>query len=244
MRGRSSSPSPAGRLAAVELGEPLLELGDPLRERLDRLGDRVGQVDPVGVGALRPPAFDPDRVAGVADHGRAGRHVLDDDGVGADLGAVADRDRAEQLGAGADRDVVAQGRVALAALEAGAAERHPLVEGHPPADLGRLADHHAGAVVDEELGADLRRRVDLDPGDRAAQVGDHPRRQRHPGLAQRVGDAVGEQRLHTGPAGEDLEGRDALRGRVAVARGGDVGADLLDDASSSSIHGAKKGRDM
>ena len=40
--------------AAVELGEPALELGDPLRERLDRLGDRVGQVDPVGVGSLDP----------------------------------------------------------------------------------------------------------------------------------------------------------------------------------------------
>ena len=102
-------------------------------------------------GPCDPLALDPDRVAGVADHGRARRHVLDDDRVGADLGAVADRDRAEQLGAGADGDVVAEGRVALAALEAGAAQRHPLVEGHPLADLGGLADHHAGAVVDEEL---------------------------------------------------------------------------------------------
>ena len=167
MRGRSSVAVLGRAVAAVELGEALLELGDPLRERLDRLGDRVGQVDPVGVGALDPPALDLDRVAGVADHGRARRHVLDDDRVGADLGAVADRDRAEQLGAGADGDVVAEGRVALAALEAGAAQRHPLVERHPLADLGRLADHHAGAVVDEELAADLRRRVDLDPGDRA-----------------------------------------------------------------------------
>ena len=45
--------------------------------------------------------------------------------------------------------------MALAALEAGAAQRHPLVEGHAVADLRGLADHHAGAVVDEELAADL-----------------------------------------------------------------------------------------
>ncbi len=68
-----------------------------------------------------------------------------------------------------------EGRVALAALEPGAAQGHPLVERHPVADLGRLADHHAGAVVDEELLADLRRRVDLDPGHGAGQVGDRPR---------------------------------------------------------------------
>ena len=128
-----------------------LDFGDPLRQGLDRLGDRVREVDPVGVGALRAPAFDLDRVAGVADHGRGRRHVLDHHRVGAHLGAVAHRDRAEQLGAGADRDVVAQGRVSLAALKAGAAQRDPLVERHPPADFGGLADHHAGAVVDEEL---------------------------------------------------------------------------------------------
>ena len=74
----------------------------------------------------------------------SGGHVLDDDGVGADLGAVADRDRPEQLGAGADGDVVAEGRMALAALEAGAAQGDPLVEGDAVADLGGLADHDAG----------------------------------------------------------------------------------------------------
>ena len=148
------------------------------------------------------------------------------------------------------------GRVALAALEAGAAQRHPLVERHPVADLRGLADHHAGAVVDEELAADPRRRVDLDPGHRAGQVGDRPRRQRHPGLAQRVRDAVGEQRLHAGPAGEDLEGRDPLRGRVAIARRGDVArtsrdaqhgsqahttAELRERGGGNALHGAEEG---
>ena len=93
--------------------------------------------------------------------------------------------------------------------------------------------------------ADRRRRVDLDPGHRPGQVGDHPRHERHAGLAQGMGEAVGEQRLHAGPAEQDLEGGDALSGRVAIARGSDVGAHLPDHQPlSSRIHGAKKGRDM
>ncbi len=92
-----------------------------------------------------------------------GRHVGDHDAVGADLRAVADRDRPEQLGAGADRDVVLHRRVALARGKARAAERDPLIERHVVADVGRLADHDAGAVIDEQALADARRRMDLDP---------------------------------------------------------------------------------
>ena len=167
-RGAAAAPS-AGCLRSLpgQLGDRALELGDPLREPAQRVGDRVGQVQPVGVRALGPAALDAHRVARVADHGRVRRHVVDHDGVRADLRAVADRDRAEQLGARADRDVVLDGRVALAGGEAGAAERHALEERHAVADLGRLADHDAGAVVDEELAADPGGGVDLDPGRRS-----------------------------------------------------------------------------
>ena len=78
----------------------------------------------------------------------------------------ADLDRAEQLRAGADHHLVADRRVALAAREARAAERDALVHRHVVADLGGLADHDAGAVVDEEAAPDLRGRVDLDAGAR------------------------------------------------------------------------------
>ena len=60
------------------------------RQRPDRVGDRVGQVGPVGVRALGLAALDPHRMAGVADDGGVRRHVVDDDGVRADLRAVAD----------------------------------------------------------------------------------------------------------------------------------------------------------
>ena len=93
-----------------------------------------------------------------------GGHVGDHDGVGADLRAVPDRDRAEQLRAGADRDVVLHRRVALAGGEARAAERDALVERDVVADRRRLPDHDARAVVDEQALADLGGRVDLDAG--------------------------------------------------------------------------------
>ena len=62
--------------------------------------------------------------------------------------------------------------MALASLLAGAAQRHALVEHHVVADLGRLADDDAHAVVDEEALADLRAGVNLDAGDQTAEVGD------------------------------------------------------------------------
>ena len=39
---------------------------------------------------------------------------------------------------------------------AGAAERHALIEQTVVADLGRLADHDPGAVVNDQTAADLR----------------------------------------------------------------------------------------
>ena len=48
----------------------------------------------------------------------------------------------EHLGPGPDRHPVAHRRVPLAALQAGAAERDTVVDGHVGADLGGLADDH------------------------------------------------------------------------------------------------------
>jgi hypothetical protein len=168
---------------------------------------------------------------GIADHRRVRRNLVDDDGVGPDLGAVADRDRAEQLRAGADRHVVLHGRVALAGLEAGATERHALIERDVVADLRRLPDHDAHAVVDEQPLADPRRRVDLNPGQRARHVGQRARRERHPRARQRVRDAVGQQRVQARPAGDDLGRRDVPRRRVALTHGRDVPPQLAGHSS-------------
>ena len=106
------------------------------------------------------------------------------------LHRVADLDRAEQLRARADHHLVADGRVALAAGEARAAQRHALVHRHVVAHLGGLADHDSRAVVDEQAAPDVGGRVDLHPGHHLHHVGEHARRQRHAGLVQGVRDPV------------------------------------------------------
>ena len=52
--------------------------------------------------------------------------------------------------------------MALALLFSGSAEGHALVQNHVVADDGCLTDHHAVAVIDEKVLADLSPRMDLD----------------------------------------------------------------------------------
>ena len=138
------------------------------------------------------------------------------------------------LAPGADHHVVAHGRVALAALEAGAAEGHLLVERHVVADLGGLADHHAGAVVDERAAADVGRGVDLHSGQGARGRGQQARRERDARIVHHVGDAVGEQRLHAAVGEEDLDPAHVAGRGIAVLRGGEVLAQLARDTGEGA----------
>ena len=67
------------------------------------------------------------------------------------------------FGAGAHDDVVRQRGMSLLSFGAGAAQCHALVEMTIVADLRRLADDDAHAVIDEQPFADLGAGVDLDP---------------------------------------------------------------------------------
>src|SRR5690606_4159119 len=134
----------------------------------DPRSDVHGRVDVAGGvdGLLALPIGATPHHRGYAGRYRLRGNIAGDDGVGADRAVVADRDRAQHLGAGADRDPVADRRVALDLLEGAATQRHPVVDHHIVADLCGLADHAAHAVVDEEAPADGGARVDLDTGDR------------------------------------------------------------------------------
>ncbi len=83
---RAAGGRPGRGALALQRGQSGLQLADAGGHALHRLGDGVGQVRPVGVGALGPDARRCAPGAPVADDGRVGRHVVDDDGVGADLG--------------------------------------------------------------------------------------------------------------------------------------------------------------
>ena len=61
--GRSAAAGPGRRSGCRDFVQRPLERGDPAGQTLDRVGDRVGQVDPVGVRALRAGALDAHRMA-------------------------------------------------------------------------------------------------------------------------------------------------------------------------------------
>jgi hypothetical protein len=80
-----------------------------------------------------------------------------------------------------------------------------VIDQHVVADLGRLADHHAHAVVDEQPPADLRTGMDLDPGDEAVGMRHRARQHLEAGAIEGMRDAVHHHRLQAGIAGHGLE---------------------------------------
>ena len=113
--------SPSARAARValivrdflaQLGDLVLELADAHAHRIHVLAARRAVGNEAGAVVDR---IDRHRLGRDADDGRAGRHILGDDRIGADLGALADLDRPEHLRARPDDHAVADRRVALAA---------------------------------------------------------------------------------------------------------------------------------
>lgn len=104
-----------------------------------------------------------------------GRYGFGDEGVAGYDGAFPDdRIAAQDAGSRVDGDVVFDGRMAFGALELltraqrEGAEGHALVNLDVVPDDRRLADDHAGGVVDEEVFPDLGAGVDVHAGDAMA----------------------------------------------------------------------------
>src|SRR3972149_9773949 len=207
----------------------MLQLLRMLDQFLDRLGVGVVLVLHRGVGCepLGPRCrrlFDDS--SRDSDDGRASGHVLHHHGIRAHLGAVADRDRSEDLGACADDHPFSEGRMALALVPGGPTERDPLIERRVVADLRGLADHHAHAVVDEHPPADGRAGMDFDPGDPAAEMrgrAPKPPQAAHP---EPMGELVQGQRVQPGIAGEHLPR--VARRRIALEYACDVFTQMLE----------------
>ena len=97
-------------------------------------------------------------------HARDGdivRHRLEHHRSRRDARAAADLDIADDVGARADQHAVADLRMAVAVVLAGAAERHVVQHRDVVADRRGLADHQAGGVIEEDAAADLGRRMDV-----------------------------------------------------------------------------------
>src|SRR6202020_1873465 len=101
--------------------------------------------------------------------------------------------------------VTPQRRVALPAREAGASEGYSLIDRAAVADLCRLADDDAGAVIDEDAAADRCVRMDLDRREKARDVGEEARKQGHAGAVQRVDEPMRDERMESGIGEHDVE---------------------------------------
>ena len=79
----------------------------------------------------------------------------------------------------------------------------------------------------------------LDPGDRAARVGEHAREERHTRVPERVSDPVGQQRLHPGPPSEDLQRPHAARiaTGIEIHPAAEVGDGLFIDHGTGVVVG-------
>ena len=162
-----------------------------------------------------------DNAAGNADHRRPCRHFLHHHRVGADVGAVADDEAAEDFRARAHHHALAERRMALGpAIQRGAAERYALVDGAVIADRGGLADHHPHAVVDEHAPADDRRRVDFDAGQPAREVRGKAPEPDQPMDPEPMREAMRPDGVQARIAGQHFPSR--ARGRVALEYAGDV----------------------
>src|SRR5437879_13259099 len=90
--------------------------------------------------------------------------------AGAHAAMTANCHRSQYRRAAEDRHRILDRRVAFDRLRRGAAERNSLVERHVIANLARLADHHAHAVIDKKAPADFRSGMNLYPGENAAYM--------------------------------------------------------------------------
>ena len=99
---------------------------------------------------------------GDTDDGRVRRNRAKHDRPRPDLHVVPNFDRAKNLSANADYDVVADRRVPFAPLLARAPQGYALIERNAIADLGGLADYDAHPMVDKESFADRGSGVDFD----------------------------------------------------------------------------------
>ena len=206
-----AAPSASRRHAGLQLGQFGAQPFDVAQQRIEAVVARHAVGIECGAAVARQLAVD--RAGRDADHGGVGRHGVDHHGVGADAGIVADGDRPQHLGAGADDHVVAHRRVALAAHGARDPQRDLMIEVAIVADLGGLADHHAHAMIDDKPPADLRGRMDLDPGQPAGDMGGKSAQQVPIMPPQPVGQAVPHHCMQPGIAKQHLQRR--TRGGIA-----------------------------
>src|SRR5271165_2143206 len=205
-------------LASLQLADFFLERFDFRCYGRKRLGE--GVVDLLGIGDHHALAGAKNDVSGHAHYGGVIRNITQHHRAGTDAAVLANYDVAQHLRARADNDIVADCRMALAALLAGAAQGHALIQRHIITDDRSLANNHAHSVIDEEPAADLRAGMNLDA---SYELGELRQRARHKEPAanpQPVVKAVSPQRMQPRVEQHNLER--GPRRRIAFFDSGDI----------------------
>src|SRR5262249_24066889 len=144
-----------------------------------------------------------------------------------DARAMANLDIAENLGARSDHHAVANLRMAILVLLAGAAERDAMQDRDVVLDDGSLAADEAGGMVEEDASPDAGGRVDVGleyRGRTALQI----KGKVLAALAvEPVREAMGLQRVKALEVEQGID--EARRCRVAVIDGDEVGAECVAD---------------
>lgn len=157
-----------------------------------------------------------DNLGGDTNDGSALRDILQNKRTGANLGAIANCNIAQQGGAGAHQDAITQLGMTLAMLLARSAQGNVMQHGNVAADDGGLADHDAGGMIEKGTRADLSGGMNIDLqllGDLTLQVIGQGNAALVPQL---VGDAIG------------LQGMEALEVQEGVNEPGTGGISLHD----------------
>src|SRR5262249_18600448 len=102
----------------------------------------------------------------------------------------------------------------LAFFFAGPAQGNALVHQHIIADLSGFPDHDAGAMIDKKPTADARSWVDLDTGEKAAELRNHARQQRHTPQVQAVSEPMQQNSVKSGITEQNL--KPALGRRISL----------------------------
>lgn len=145
-----------------------------------------------------------DSVSRQTDNGGVGSNIFGDDSVGADFDVIADFYRAEDLRAGTDNDIVADGGMAFGRYfavfieDGGAAERDIVVKSDVVADFGGFADNDSHAVVYKKSFADSGSGMNFDAGEKTPDLRDNPRGEAKVAFPKVMRKAVDENRVQPG----------------------------------------------
>ena len=136
----------------------------------------------------------------LTNHGRAGGHIVCHDRSSANARTFANGNWPKNLRARTDDDIIQYGRMPLSTNSRGrigAAKRDILIHGDIVADFRRFAND-AETVIQKEIAADFRARVNVDTRQETRKVIDQPRQKKHLAQKQPVRDAVITYRPNAG----------------------------------------------